>query len=242
MVLNYIKTEWNKLPWMIIFAVILIGPAVSLWIGFGVPTKAGEGLTPWQWYFSISIHKYSLFFLPIVTGIFAALLCRFEHLSGGWKRLFTFPVPRSFIYLSKWIVLILLLLLTQIVFLAGFITIGTFKGLEGLIPWDLFVKSLLSGLAAAFPLGTLLLGVSLFWKSFATPFVLNMLFTVPSIIATGSPRLGIWYPWAQPFLAMMPENHQWAASVDPLVLTVAVMLYISVFAFSTLYWLAKTDW
>ncbi|MCY1457777.1 hypothetical protein D9M71_750990 [compost metagenome] len=40
------------------------------------------------------------------------------------------------------------------------------------------------------------------FKSFAAPFAVNVICTLPSILAINSKTIGPYYPWAQPFAMM----------------------------------------
>jgi lantibiotic transport system permease protein len=46
------------------------------------------------------------------------------------------------------------------------------------------------------------LWMSMIWKNFAVPFAINVIFTLPTILAVNSERFGPYYPWAQPFSMM----------------------------------------
>ena len=40
-----------------------------------------------QWYLPLLVMNmiYALLFLPLITGVFASMVCRYEHQAGGWK-------------------------------------------------------------------------------------------------------------------------------------------------------------
>ncbi|KPC75381.1 hypothetical protein ADL26_07815 [Thermoactinomyces vulgaris] len=238
---RYFDSELLKMRWSILAFVVLIGPAISLWIGFGVPTQIEEDFNPWLWFFSLSAHKYTLFFYPLMIGVFAAFVCRYEHIGNGWNRLFSLPISRLQIYLTKLAVVALLALATQMCFLIGFLSVGTLQELTGPIPWGILVSKTMGGWISSFPLMALTLGCSLFWKNFAATFAFNVVFTIPSIVVTGASLIGVWYPWSQPFLAIMPE-HKWSAEVDPLFLTVGVLTTFLIFIASTSWAFVKRDW
>src|SRR5690606_34498484 len=67
-------------------------------------------------------------------------------------------------------------------------------------------KSIFGGWIAAFPLVALQLWMSIVFKSFAAPLAVNVIFTLPSILAANSERFGPYYPWAQPFQMMYIGN------------------------------------
>lgn len=239
--LRYFYTELFKLRWSMIAVILILGPAISLWIGFGVPTKMDQVTNEWLWFFSLTVHKYAMFFYPLIVGVYAALVCRYEHIGNGWKQIFCLPVSRLQVYLTKLGVVALLTFLTQLCLLIGFLFIGWMQGLQDPIPWAILITKVANGWLASLPLMTLMLGCSLFWRNFATPLTLNVIFTVPSVIFTGAVLLGSWYPWSQPFLAMMPK-HQWAKSVDPFYLFIGILITFCILIGSSSRLFVKRDW
>ncbi|SDX28977.1 hypothetical protein SAMN05444487_11384 [Marininema mesophilum] len=239
--LRYLRSEFYKIRWSMIIGILLLGPAISLWIGFGNPTEMSEGANDWLWFFSLTVHKYTMFFYPLIVGVFAAFVCRYEHLANGWKQIFCLPVSRFQIYSSKFLLVSLLTLLTQLCLLSGFLIVGTIYGLNDPLPWSILITKVIKGWLASLPLMALMLGCSLLWKNFATPLTLNVVFILPSMIMTGSGLLGSWYPWSQPFLAMMPK-HEWVTSINPFMLFMGILSTFILFVVSTSTIFIKRDY
>ena len=65
---------------------------------------------------------------------------------------------------------------------------------------DIVLKSIIGGWIATFPLAALQLWLSMVWKSFAMPFAVNVIFTLPTILVINSDKAAPYYPWA---LSMM---------------------------------------
>ncbi|MDO3411366.1 ABC transporter permease [Saccharibacillus sp. CPCC 101409] len=153
---------------------------------------------------------HAMLFLPVMTGIFSAFVCRYEHAGGGWKQILSLPVSRNALYLAKLFVVGGTLALNQLLFLAAVLAAGLFKGFDlSLIPWELFAPRLIGGFVACLPLAALQLFVSTMWSSFAAPLVLNVIFTIPNILVANSSEIGPYYPWAQPMLAMMQAGGEY---------------------------------
>ena len=74
------------------------------------------------------------------------------------------------------------------------------------MPWGMIATSLIGGWIACMPLVALQLGVSLVWSSFAAPLAVNVSLTIPNLLIINSDKIGPFYPWAQPLLAMMPRG------------------------------------
>lgn len=208
-----LRSELLKLRKSSIWLLVFVSPALAAMIGFGESTEA-----PHEWLLTLSymVFVHGLLFLPLLTGVFSAFVCRYEHTGGGWKQLLAMPVSRGKVYLAKFLIVAGLLLTTQLLFAAGFIFAGIAKGYEPSIPWEMIGTSILGGLVACLPLAALQLFVSAAWSSFAAPLAINVIFTLPNILVVNSEDFGPYYPWAQPFLAMMPaaENKFGALNVS----------------------------
>ncbi len=157
-----------------------------------------------EWYLPLLAMNmtYALLFLPLVTGILAGLICRYEHQAGGWKQLLALPVTRGRVFMAKYIILMAMVLLIQLIYLVAVFTVGWIKGFDDPFPLEIIWKTIVGGWLATFPLVALQLGLSVMWKSFAAPFAVNVMFTLPAILAINSERFGPYYPWAQPFSMM----------------------------------------
>ncbi|ALS25920.1 membrane protein [Paenibacillus sp. 32O-W] len=162
-----------------------------------------EEAFPWHQLLATMALLHGLLFLPLLAGVFAAFICRYEHAGGGWKQIFVLPVSRTGVYVVKFGLIMGLLLACQLLFLGGLLGVGMLKGIEAPVPWDMLGRSLLGGWVACAPLAALQLGVSTAWSSFAAPLALNVIFTLPNILVINSEKFGPWYPWGQPVLAML---------------------------------------
>jgi len=200
--LSILQSEWYKLRKSKIISIILVGPLVALFVGLSF--NLDFDLEVNEWYVSLlSINlTYGLLFLPLITGVLASLICRYEHQAGGWKQLLALPVTRGKVFAAKYILLMLLILVIQILYLCAIYVVGMAKGFTDSFPMEIVWKSIFGGWVATFPLVALQLWMSILFKSFAAPFAVNVIFTLPSIMAVNSERFGPYYPWAQPFSMM----------------------------------------
>lgn len=201
--LKVLRAELIKLQWLLFGGIALAGPAFSVGLGVngGSPPP---GVSPWTLAFEYAVLRYAWLFYPLLAGVFAALICRADHATGGWKLTLALPVRRTHVYLAKFVVLAGVLTLANLAFGAAFLGAGTVEGLHGAVPYSTIAMALLSGWVAVLPLAALQLWVSSRWKSFGAALALNVCLTLPSIFAAQSRQIGPWYPWAQPLLAMTP--------------------------------------
>lgn len=145
------------------------------------------------------------FVLPILVGIYTALVCRSEHVGGGWKQLLALPIKHSEIFLGKFLTVVKMVVITMIILLIFFIGFGYVKGVEGSLPIFTIFGFMIRGILACLPLILLQLIISIKAKTFGIPLAVSIVFTLPAIIVASTP-LGQIYPWTQPMLAMSPED------------------------------------
>ena len=129
-----------------------------------------------EWYLSLLSMNltYALLFLPLITGVFASLICRYEHQAGGWKQLLALPVTRGKVFVAKYVLLMLLVLVMQLLYLGAIYVVGMVKGFTDPFPMEIVWKSIFGGWVATFPLVALQLWMSILFKSFAAPFAVNV--------------------------------------------------------------------
>lgn len=145
------------------------------------------------------------FVLPILVGIYAALVCRGEHVGGGWKQLLALPLKHSEIFLGKFLTVVRMVTITMLILFIFFIGFGFIKGVEGDFPILTILGFMIRGILACLPLALLQLIISIRAKTFGIPLAVSIIFTLPAIIIASTP-LGQIYPWTQPMLAMSPED------------------------------------
>lgn len=202
--LNVLAAERLKMSRSRLWLVLLASPVLSTLIGVLMNLPGGDAA--WPTLLSGMSMLHALLFLPIMAGLFPAFICRYEHTGGGWKQLLVLPVSRGAVYLAKFTVVCALLLASQLLFLAGLLIVARIQEIAAPVPWDMIAVSLTGGFIACLPLVALQLGVSLVWASFAAPLAVNVSLTIPSILIVNSDKIGPYYPWAQPLLAMMPRG------------------------------------
>lgn len=220
---RFFRSELLKLRRSPIWLLVFVSPALSSIVGFLMRIEAGE--MDWEMTLATMAMVHALLFLPLLTGVLSAFVCRYEHVGGGWKQTLALPVSRGSVYMVKFAMVMGLLLMTQCLLLLGLLGIGAAKGFPAPIPWEFLVRSLVGGWIACMPLAALQLAVSVAWSSFAAPMAINTIFTLPNILIVNSEKYGPWYPWAQPMLAMVPQSQAefGALNVSPETLYIVIL-------------------
>ncbi|MDG5472314.1 ABC transporter permease [Jeotgalibacillus sp. ET6] len=201
--LALMQTEWFKLRKSKISFIILAGPFIAFLGGLTVDfTEADAPGVEWYLILLATNLAYALLFLPLISGVLASTICRYEHQEGGWKQLLALPVTRGKVFLSKYLLLMAIVLVIQLLYLAALYSVGLIKGVTEPFPLTIIWKSVLGGWVATLPLVALQLWLSILFKSYAAPLTVNVVFTLPAVLAINSERFGPYYPWAQPFSMM----------------------------------------
>ncbi|RFU62817.1 ABC transporter permease [Peribacillus glennii] len=211
MLSSLIQTEFFKIRKTNILSLVFVSPILATMVGFSI-TQIEASPNDWVTPLIFMTFVHALIFLPLLIGVFSSFVCRYEHLHGGWKQLLSLPVRREQVYLAKFIVVISMIALNQLLFAAGWIGIGLVKGFSDPFPFEVLSKVLMGGWIATLPLAAVMLWVSMAWASFAAPLALNVIFTLPNILIANSEKFAPYYPWIQPFLTMVPPGEEsWGA-------------------------------
>ncbi|KMK75493.1 ABC transporter permease [Alkalihalobacillus pseudalcaliphilus] len=223
-----LQMEWYKLRKTNILPLLLIIPLFTFIAGYAPPLFEGSSN---EWYITLTYMSlsYSLLFYPLLIGVMASFLCRYEHQEGGWKQLLTLPINRTHIYLSKFTLLFLVIGSMQLLFIGTWVLVGVMKGMADPLPIVVMVQVFFGGWIAALPIAALMLWLSSMWSSFAAPLTVNVIFTLPSIMIANSETIAPYYPWVQPFFLMLPEGLGWEFTVSFLPFLIAIFGFFIVF-------------
>lgn len=198
------RSEWLKIRRSVLRLLAIAGAALVLMLAQFLLKR--EDVFPWNQVMAIVSVVHAMLFLPLLTGVYAALICRYEHGGGGWKAMMAMPVTRTQIYVVKLAVVMLLLALTQLLLLAALLIYGVARDSGGPIPWQELFASFAGGWIACLPLAALQLLASSALQSFAAPLAINVILTLPNILVVNSSTYAPLDPWTQPMLAMIPRG------------------------------------
>ena len=83
-VLRFELLKLKKSPiWLLVF----VSPALSFLVGL-----VESEINNWLAALGTMALLHAMLFLPLLTGVFAAFVCRYEHIGGGWKMMLAMPV------------------------------------------------------------------------------------------------------------------------------------------------------
>ncbi|OOM75912.1 ABC-2 family transporter protein [Clostridium puniceum] len=209
--IKLIKTELIKIQWKSVLLLIFIDVLVSSILAINAVNEYKEIFIPdWNTLYFQEVELHAIFFFPLLAGIFASLICSYEHKNRGWKQILTLPYSRLTIYFSKFIVIMIILLIVQLSFLLGYIITGYSRykiQLAGVISWKTVVFGVVAGYFAIFPLASLQLWLSTKFESFSRALILNISMVIPNIVITGfHSYIGAWIPYSSAYYAMFPQG------------------------------------
>ena len=239
-----LRAEGMKLQWRIIFLLIVLDTLINSAMGAMQLQSLRDFFPPsWSTLYIHSVNLHSMFFYPLYSGIVASLLCLYEHKDGGWKITMSLPVPRYKIFYAKYIWLVGILALVQIVFLLGYLGTGYLVKAPERIPWETLLYSVIGGWIGVLPLAALQLMVSIRVRNFGASLAMSIGYVVPNIVLTGfHSAIGAWLPFTIPYYVMMPQAAIYAPRVEPYSLWSIVLFTGMVYLLIGQKIVEKRDW
>ena len=201
MLAKAIYCERMKCKGTLIWPAFLIIPVIPVLLGGG-NYLSNLGLLTSEWYslWTQVTLFYATFFFPPLIGAYCAFLWRYENFNGCRNILFSAPVSYQTVYISKFIQVCLMTLLTQLWFAVLFVAAGKVVGLMGLPSVHIFTW-IIRGMAGALVIAALQFFLAAQVQSFATPVAMGAAGGVAGLLAANS-RAGLFFPYSQMLLGM----------------------------------------
>ncbi|MFD0710438.1 ABC transporter permease [Paenibacillus sp. GCM10027626] len=169
MLTRCIRAEWLKLRrtrmWLILFILPLIGVMIGS-VNYYFNQQALQN--GWYSLWTQVCLFYGEFFLPVLIAICCAFVCRLEHVNKNWNAVMTAPLPVSFVFIAKLVVVTLLLLVVHLFFTALYAGAGLLFGLSFPLPGEI-AGWVARGWLASITIAAIQLWLSLRIRSFAVP-------------------------------------------------------------------------
>ncbi|WP_019909994.1 ABC transporter permease [Paenibacillus sp. HW567] len=231
---SLIKAERMKLQYPVIVSLFLTGALGTVMLGVNSLNSenfVGFYVHGWKTFYLHMSSFHGLFLYPLYTGVLASLLCRYEHMNGGWKQLYCLPVRRSRLYFAKLGTLMLLLGWIQLLFAGTYLLAGGLLQLGNDLDFAELLIGTAGGWLAILPFAALQLWVSTRLRSFVSSLILSASIVIANIVLTGlHASIGAWFPSTTAYYAMYPRGTALSPRLEviPFILIVAVTsgLYI----------------
>ncbi len=236
-----LAAEWLKLRHSRLWMILIILPLISVFIG-SANYYLNQGVLTKEWYslWSQVGLFYGEFFFPILIAICCAYLWRLEHMNHNWNMIMTAPVTVASIFLSKLIIIGLLIGVVQGILFLLYYAAGHLLGLPRELPEELF-GWLFRGWIAGLTIGTLQLALSMRLRSFAVPVGMGLCATFLGL-AMYVMDLGLFFPHSLLTIGMGVLNQSGLSSYREHVLFLLVNLfYMIIISLLAIRWLSKKD-
>ena len=169
MLFRLLKAERMKLKRSPIWLAFLIMPIIPALLGTLNYLNNKEILTS-EWFSLWTQHTLftDYFFLPIMLGVYCAYIMRLEHANHNWNKVFTMPVSKRMVFISKLITAAAMLLISEIWIGALFVISGHIVGFAN-PPWGTIAIWCAFGTLGGMVMVSVQILLSMFIRSFALP-------------------------------------------------------------------------
>ncbi|MBN8705284.1 MAG: ABC transporter permease [Bacteroidetes bacterium] len=205
LLLSLISTEMIKLRRTLALWMVVIAPSIVVLLQSLIMLNQKEGIgydaDLWLMYSTNILSIWGIFMFPMFCCLVVALVYHYEHVNGGWQRIYTLPVPEWMILVSKQASAFYLLVLSSF-FLFGLTIAGGW--LTGYfhpaidMPDDIPVAEMalrsVKVLGASLFVFAIQNWVSYRWSSLSVPIGTGIAGTFFALFATGW-KYGYLYPW-----------------------------------------------
>ncbi|WP_028559165.1 ABC transporter permease [Paenibacillus pinihumi] len=204
-----LASEFLKLRRKMIWFLIVLGPAgvialqaVNYGLRFDYLMKNYAG-DPWGYL----IKNVSMLLIPaLLMGmtIISSMIATLEHHTNAWKQTIALPVSRTKLYLGKFAVTTMLLLVSTVLVLAGTVALGLIFGFElQALPWDTLLIALYGAFIGALPYLAVQIWLAVTLNNQAIPLTVGISGLVLSMLMINGSSSKNWLPWKWPYLALL---------------------------------------
>lgn len=236
-----ISAEWLKLRHSRIWMILVILPIISVLIG-SANFYMNQGVLAKEWYslWSQVGLFYGEFFFPILISICCAYMWRLEHLNKNWNMIMTAPISVASIFLSKMLVVGVLLIFVQGLFFLLYLIGGKLIGLPTALPSELS-EWFIQGWIASLTISVLQLALSMRFRSFAVPIGIGLCATFFGL-GMCVLDLGMLFPHSLLTTGMgVLSQSSFSSQGDYVLFLITNLLYIIVISLLAIHWMRKKD-
>ncbi|SFD68825.1 hypothetical protein SAMN05216238_103161 [Lentibacillus persicus] len=157
----------------------------------------------WHFYL-LNVHAFTPLALVLGIVILTSLIASVENETNAWKQLIALPVSKMAVYLSKFTVLIVLLLTSSVLLLIFTLGYGLYLNLGDSVPYTSLIKFSLYPFAASLPVLALHLWIALVSRHQGIPVTAGVIGVILTYMGYSLPDWLIWkWPalmndWANP--------------------------------------------
>lgn len=219
-----LSSDWLKIRgkgiWFLVF-LAPIGLTLMQALNFGLRLDYLKGIYGgdlWE-----GLLENVIVFVPLAlmlgATIISSMMANVEHEQGSWKQLLALPISRQAVYLAKFIMTCVLLIISCLLLSVGIVGLGLIFGFDAsVIPWLSVIKLGILPLAGALPVLAVELWLTMVSKNQALPVTFGIVLAVTGMFAlTISPHFPL--AWS-----MMAWKGSWIYPVLGIGVGVVIML------------------
>lgn len=188
-----LKSEMMKFKHSPIWLAFILIPFISAFMGT-FNYYGNREILKEEWYSLWTQHTifYCYFCLPALIGIYCSYFCRIENMNHNWKSLLAEPVPISSLYLAKFLCIMSVITMTQVLVGALFFISGKLMRFQSNLPMEM-IGWLVMGTVASMAICAFQLTVSVMLRSFALPIGIAAIGGIMSVVARGMGVPLVWW-------------------------------------------------
>lgn len=240
MLMRCIRAERLKLRHSRMWLILVVLPLLAVLIGCA-NYYMNQSALQHEWYSlwtQVSLF-YGEFFLPVLIAICCAYVCRLEHLNKNWNMVLSAPVTASQIFMSKLVIVSMLILTVQLFFTVLYMISGLLMGLHFQLPPEI-IGWILRGWVASITISAIQLLLSMRIRSFAVPIgisVCAVFFGLGMYVM----KLGMYFPYSLLTIGMGVLSQNSLTAGDTLLFFIMNSLFILLISVVAIRWLRNSD-
>lgn len=208
-----LRAELLKVKFSVAFWIAIIAPIIQGFLHFCVFFFNGKyiikpNIDVWELFISSVWGFWAVLFLPLVIAIQTSLINGLEHQTEGWRNLFCLPIPRWYVYVSKMLMSLVLVFISNAILVVVTILVGYLLGLFGITG---FLQTSVPIFIFAYPF-YILVGsffiIALHWalstivRNFFVCSGIAVVLTLLNIIISTEKEASIYFPWSFPIISV----------------------------------------
>lgn len=216
------KVELLKLKKMSIFQCAVFIPTITIIssIRFYYFLKKAD-VTVWQGLGTASSLIFIGMFLPMLIIYTTVMMGKIENLNNGWKQLLVMPIKRERVYLTKYLVVLLIFALALMSYLIQYMAAAYSLGAKGMMPMEMIVNIICVFLTFQ-PFIILLFFLSNRFNSVVLSLGVGMMFVFSTMLIIQSDYWK-YVPWTYPLMIS-----QGGVNIMPLV-SISLLIFAVIF-------------
>ena len=240
MLLSCMRAELMKLKRSFIWVVFLLLPIISTVMGCANYLQNVEILDSlWYSLWTQTTLFYSNFFYGPLIAVYCAYLWRVENFNHNRNALMTAPIQVPVLYLSQFLAIGCVTLLTQLWVGALYFISGRAVGMTGFPPPETFIW-LLRGCVGGLAIAASQLLLSSVIRSFALPIAIALLGSIGGLLFSAK-DLGLFFPYSLMLLGMNSNREEDILSSSPLPFLLSCTIFLTLFVLLGIGYLKKAD-